>query len=97
MREANRLPQEEESLSVVELVQLPALVIDLRAQSRGPDKLGTACRSLRRSVAVTIPSDQPQAVDPALGRFGFRDREFRVRFGLHARSSPLRLERRPGD
>jgi SpoVK/Ycf46/Vps4 family AAA+-type ATPase len=85
---ANRLPQEEESLSVVELVQLAALVLDLRAQTCGPDKV--------RAV-VTIPSNQPQAIDPALGRFGFRDREYRVRFDLHARSSPLRLERRPGD
>jgi hypothetical protein len=92
MREANGLPQEEESLSVVELVQLAALVLDLRAQTRGPEKLRTAPRFLKRSVAVTIPSNQPQAVDPALGGFGFRDRECRVRFDLHARSSPLRLD-----
>jgi hypothetical protein len=85
---ANRLPQEEESLSVVELVQLAALVLDLRAQTRGPDKVPTD---------DTIPINQPQAFDPALGRSGFLEGELRVRFDLHARSSPLRLERRPGD
>jgi hypothetical protein len=97
MCEANRLPQEEESLSVVELVQLAALVLNLRAQIRGPDRLHTARRFPKRSLAVTIPSNQPQAIDPALDRFGFLERELRVRFDLHARSSPLRLERRPGD
>jgi len=80
------LPQQEKSLSVVEIVQLAALVLDLRAQTWGPDKI--------RTVA-TIPSNQPQAADRTLGRLGFR--ELGTRFALHAQSSPLRLERRPGD
>jgi hypothetical protein len=74
MCEANRLPQQEESLSVVELVQLAALALDLRAQTCGPDKVRTA---------VTIPSNEPQAVDRAHGRFGVLERELRVRFDLH--------------
>jgi len=83
MYEANRLPKQEESLSVVQLVQLAALVLDLRAQTHGPDKLRTVCLFPKRTLAVTIPSNQPQAVDPALDRFGFLERELWVRFDLH--------------